>query len=149
MGMCKHVKKLASRDEQPERKCSKLYLTSDHDTHPIQLNTMATVGHARDQQDTVETVPGLVAASTQAVDVERGEHDKNKDKDEDSLEAKERDQHGSIDYEKMQHQAIGVTRIETLWRHFGTNRPVLTALGLSIFCKTRSSSSQDCMHMES
>lgn len=42
-------------------------------------------------------------------------------------------QEGKIDYEKMERQAIGVTRIETLWRHFGTNRPVLTALGLSIF----------------
>jgi hypothetical protein len=39
-----------------------------------------------------------------------------------------------IDYEKMEHQQIGVTRIETLWRHFGNNKPVLTALGASIFC---------------
>jgi hypothetical protein len=38
-----------------------------------------------------------------------------------------------LDYDKMEHQQIGVTRIETLWRHFGKNRPVLTALGLSIF----------------
>lgn len=38
-----------------------------------------------------------------------------------------------IDYEKMEHQQIGVTRIETLWRHFGTNRPILTSLGLTIF----------------
>lgn len=41
-----------------------------------------------------------------------------------------------IDYEKMEHQQIGVTRIETLWRHFGSNRPVLIALGLTIFRKS-------------
>jgi hypothetical protein len=41
-----------------------------------------------------------------------------------------------IDYEKMEHQQIGVTRIETLWRHFGNNKPVLTALGASIFCSS-------------
>lgn len=38
-----------------------------------------------------------------------------------------------IDYQKMEEQQIGVTRIETLWRHFGTNRPILTSLGLTIF----------------
>ncbi len=42
-----------------------------------------------------------------------------------------------IDYEKMEHQAIGVTRIETLWRHFGTNRVVLTSLACTIFCEWR------------
>lgn len=42
-----------------------------------------------------------------------------------------------IDYEKMEHQAIGVTRIETLWRHFGTNRVVLTSLACTIFCMYR------------
>jgi hypothetical protein len=48
-----------------------------------------------------------------------------------------------IDYEKMEHQAIGVTRIETLWRHFGTNRVVLTSLACTIFREWQGQRSSD------
>jgi hypothetical protein len=74
------------------------------------------------EEHAIESAPTL-----QPADMERGEEDKG------SMDEKNRNQDGEIDYEKMGRQAIGVTRIETLWRHFGTNRPVLTALGLSIF----------------
>ena len=50
--------------------------------------------------------------------------------DEESLSASQR----PIDYDKMEQQQIGVTRIETLWRHFGKNKPVLIALACTIFC---------------
>jgi hypothetical protein len=53
--------------------------------------------------------------------------------DKHSMEEKNQSAGGEIDYEKMENQQIGVTRIETLWRHFGDNKPVLSALGLSIF----------------
>jgi hypothetical protein len=53
--------------------------------------------------------------------------------DKNSLDEKNQEENGDLDYEKMQRQQIGVTRIETLWRHFGNNKPVLTALGTSIF----------------
>jgi len=64
-------------------------------------------------------------------DVERAREEGDKH----SLDEKEPRTGGEIDYEKMENQQIGVTRIETLWRHFGDNKPVLTALGLSIFRK--------------
>jgi hypothetical protein len=82
--------------------------------------------------DTTHTLPSAPQADRHGADVERatgqGEGD--------SLEDKGRDMNKDepIDYEKMEHQQIGVTRIETLWRHFGNNKPVLTALGASIFC---------------
>jgi hypothetical protein len=53
--------------------------------------------------------------------------------DKHSMEEKNQSAGGEIDYEKMENQQIGVTRIETLWRHFGDNKHVLSALGLSIF----------------
>jgi len=62
-----------------------------------------------------------------------GQEQTREEGDKHSMEEKNQRASGEIDYEKMENQQIGVTRIETLWRHFGDNKPVLSALGLSIF----------------
>lgn len=100
-------------------------MVHDHDMAAIG-NTHSVTG---DNELDIETATRLAPASR--TDESAGEEDKG------SMSEKDRDGHGQIDYDKMEQQAIGVTRIETLWRHFGTNRPVLMALGLSIFCKHR------------
>lgn len=91
---------------------------------------MAAIGNTPGRDLGIDTAPTLQLPVSH--DVERNKEDKA------SLNEKSRDVDGEIDYEKMERQAIGVTRIETLWRHFGTNRPVLTALGLSIFRESAS-----------
>jgi len=69
-----------------------------------------------------------------------GQEQAQEEGDKHSMEEKNQSAGGEIDYEKMENQQIGVTRIETLWRHFGDNKPVLSALGLSIFRKFLQSS---------
>lgn len=89
---------------------------------------------------TEKTAPDLEAQPTGAA-IERNSYSSSQN-DEKHLPDAPEDR--PIDYDKMEHQAIGVTRIETLWRHFGTNRVVLTSLACTIF-RAFSRSSNSCL----
>ncbi|WWC65484.1 uncharacterized protein I303_108102 [Kwoniella dejecticola CBS 10117] len=92
--------------------------------------SQATPTLAIDGRSTVPASPTLDGHDAQLPPSDRGAEEHKFHGDEEDASSKK---DGSIDTEKIRHQQIGVTRIETLWRHFGNNKTVLSMLGVALF----------------